>query len=252
MSYTDVIAYVGDGCIMCPTCAAKALVADVRSALPYSAKVLDRYDDETCVQVYARRMQRAPKLYRYHEDRTIESMKVGFNPDRRESDVSDLHALLLISHETEISSCSWEAFNDSADGEWCDCGAEIVEPWGHDSWWPSEKSELYDQMPADAAELFEQYTLEETCHFRRDVQAIDVERAMGRLIAEGHVLAVSPDEDQYALVYNEERKIYVAGCRRFTFDKAMAHWDPKTHHAPIRAAVFRKAIMAHHASNQSL
>ena len=127
MSYTDVIAYVGDGCIMCPTCAVEALVADVRSALPYSAKVLDRYDDETVVQVYARRTQRAPKLYRYHEDRTIESMKVGFNPDR-ELDVRDLRHLLVINGETEIGACTDADFSDALDGEHCECGAEISEP----------------------------------------------------------------------------------------------------------------------------
>lgn len=127
MSYTDVIAYVGDGCIMCPTCAVEALVADVRSALPYSAKVLDRYDDETVVQVYARRTQRAPKLYRYHEDRTIESMKVGFNPDR-EPDVRDLRHLLVINGETEIGACTDADFSDALDGEHCECGAEISEP----------------------------------------------------------------------------------------------------------------------------
>ena len=197
MSYTDVIAYVGDGCIMCPTCAVEALVADVRSALPYSAKVLDRYDDETVVQVYARRTQRAPKLYRYHEDRTIESMKVGFNPDR-ELDVRDLRHLLVINGETEIGACTDADFSDALDGEYCECGAEISEPMPIDDviadTWPGWARELMthtfshtdDQIFWDVAEelgdMSRQAFYDANRNSGRGQSAWAIEEAIGKVL----------------------------------------------------------------------
>jgi YD repeat-containing protein len=69
----------------------------------------------------------------------------------------------------------------------------------------------------------------------------------GRLLTytdrSGHWLFLTTD-DEYTLRYNTDTGIYWAGCRKFTAERALAHWGSPRDNNHERAALFLAAIKA--------
>jgi hypothetical protein len=91
----------------------------------------------------------------------------------------------------------------------------------------------------------EDQTLSPVVISRDDGWAIDTWITIeGRSIVERPDVLVIDDGRGYMLRHVEGR--YLAGCRNFTYEQAVAHWSNPDHEAPASAAILLAAVEAHH------